>query len=846
MALCGFYVLARLELGSVAPLCVPGLAIGAVAAGLALGALLFGRIRSRAAVRWAAAAAAVVLLWLFWLAVPMGATQADLPLAVAGIALLACSGAWRRTAFVAGGLICGAVVCALGLPGVLGLGPLVASGLAAVIGSGLADRSGVSEYPAAGRWIPAPRLLLAAALGAAGAMLLRNYLPVTRSLPYAWVELSAAFAVGWLLRPGVLRGPFSSPASGLVAACGIAFVAAFSGGSFWLFPDLVWSGSGAMQLPAEMLSAGRAFPVWLLAFGLGVVSGPALDEPFVGALPAFAAGAVASGLLGASYTAPLLLSLGLCLGYSGVVALWQSRGGGRRVLRWGGAALLAGLLAWAAAGDMWAGYPGLKRRVQASASVEGAASHGRGQTVVLSDAQGRWEFLNGALVSASGEQGQDLRLLVALALAYGDAPGAIGLAAPALPEMARGVELLAGEARITSPAGGARFDAIIAGPGPLCGAGNPMRFRFLEALQGLRARLSRDGVLAMWIPVGAGGLTGLRRHLATFQEVFPRFDLYVRDGGAVLVAGGDRRLVYGRLLPLFGGPGAGWLESGGYWEPIEVLSDFVAEGEQLSGLIRDAAPYRWSRPGRPPGLARDLARAPDIVSAAALLQYRTVGPGGLPGRIEFSGDRERLIALRGFAAFYRGRSQDRLRRLGQGYPAQRGALVEFVEGPFARRDLLVGEQTAGPTAAARALRVFGLHDEAIEVLERGVQGTGDSFAARKELVEALADAQRPAEALPHCRRAVEMRPDSAEMSRRLAALLLATNQRRKAAETLEGMIARGIHGNLDVLMLARLRLQAKDYADAARLAQRVLDNDPDNTQARLLLQMAMGQTRGGT
>jgi cytochrome c-type biogenesis protein CcmH/NrfG len=60
------------------------------------------------------------------------------------------------------------------------------------------------------------------------------------------------------------------------------------------------------------------------------------------------------------------------------------------------------------------------------------------------------------------------------------------------------------------------------------------------------------------------------------------------------------------------------------------------------------------------------------------------------------------------------------------------------------------------------------------------------------------------------------------------------------------MIARGIHGNLDVLMLARLRLQTKDYAGAARLAQRVLDNDPDNTQARLLLQMAMGQTRGDT
>ena len=846
MALCGFYVLARLELGSVVPLCVPGLAIGAVAAGLALGAFLFGRIRSREAVRWGATAAAV-LLWLFWLAVPMGATQADLPLAVAGVALLVCSGAWRRRAFVAGGLICGAVVIAVGLPGVLGLGPLVAAGLAAVIGSGLADRSRVSEYPAAGRWTPAPRLLLAAALGAAGAMLLRNYLPVTRSLPYAGAELTAAFALGWLLRPGVLRGPFSSPAAGLVAACGIAFVAAFSGGSFWLFPDLVWTGSGAMQLPAEMLSAGRAFPVWLLAFGLGVVSGPALDEPFVGALPAVAAGAVASGLLGASYAAPLLLSLGLCLGCSGVVALWQARGGGRRVLRWGGAALLAGLLVWVAAGDMWAGYPELRRRLgRVSVRVERAESHGRGRTVVLYNAQDRWEFLNGALVSASDEAAGDLRLLVALALSYGEAPETVGVQGPALAETARGAGLLAEGARVAPVSGDARFDAIIAGPGPLCGAGNPMRFRFLEALQGLRARLSRDGVLAMWIPVGAGGLTGLRRHLATFQEVFPRFHLYVRGGGAVLVAGGGRRLNYGRLARLFRGPGAGWLESGGYWEPIEVLSDFVAEGEQVSGLIRDAAPYRWSWPGRPPGLARDLARAPDIVSAAALLQYRAVGPGRLPGRIEFAGDRERLISLRGFAAFYRGRSRDRLRRLGQGYPTQRGALVEFVESPFARRDLLVGEQKAGPTAAARALRVFGLHDDAIEVLERRVQGRGDSFEARKELVEALADAQRPAEALPHCRRAVEMRPDSAEMSRRLAALLLATNQHREAAETLEGMIARGIHGNLDVLMLARLRLQAKGYADAARLAQRVLDNDPDNTQARLLLQMAMGQTRGGT
>ncbi len=863
VSLCAVYLLARFELGPYPPLCVPGIALASLLAAWGLGAFV-ARRSGPAAVRWGLAASAA-LVWLFWLAVPFGATEGDLPLAVAGMALLAGTGfaAWRREVPLWCGLACGMLASAAGLPAAVGLGPLVVTGVVLVIGAALLSRMPCFGAPPESDSAPPPaRLLLAAAVGAGGAMLLRNYLPATRSLVYAGAELGVAFAIGCVVGRAVLGAAQESLGGRLAMACGVGLIGAMSGGAFFLFPDLIWSGSGAMQLPAEMLTPGRLFPMWILAFGLGAASAPAMAGAPAGALLAAGAGAVASGLLGVSYSAPLLLTLSLCLLYAAAVGLRRAHAGKRRVLRWGSVAFIAALLTWAVAGDTWAGYPGLRERMKACLeehvrrgawpSILRAESVGSGQRVVLSGDGVRGGFLNGALVSVSragAPSGEQLRLLVALGLTYGEAPSSVGMVEPALPGVSEGAKLLARgvSVRPLLPRGSERCDVIICGPGPLSGAGNPMQILSLEGLQGLRRRLSSGGVVAVWIPAGTTELPELRRCLATFQEAFSRFDLFAHGRAAVVVAGGGQRLSYGRLAGAFKHPAAGqWLEEGGYWEPVEMLNDFVAHSGELSALIGGAEPYRLARPVRPPATARDLTARGNAVAMAAMLQHRAAGPGSLLERTVFGSERERFIALRGFEGLYKDRSRDVFRGLGQDYPAQSKRLAAFLQSSLARRDLLLGREKGGTTELAEVLGVFGLHEEAIQVLNRAVRRGRDSFEIRMALVEVLADAERPGEALPHCRRALEVRPDSVEMRHRLAALLLATGKTGEAAEALEELIEREAHSELDVLMLARLRLQMREYAEAARLARRVLERQPDNDQARLLLQLATGQLRGGT
>jgi tetratricopeptide (TPR) repeat protein len=432
---------------------------------------------------------------------------------------------------------------------------------------------------------------------------------------------------------------------------------------------------------------------------------------------------------------------------------------------------------------------------------------------------------------------------VALALAYGQEGARVAVVEPALRQTIEGVDALTGGARLETvdpacPPQPERGGVLICGPGPFCAAGNPMRVLSVEGLGRLRKHLGGDGVLALWFPAGNVEWETLRRGLATFSRIFPKFDVWLAGSEAVFVASGGDRMAFRRMETLFGDPAGGhWLRRGGFWEPIEMLVAFTARSEELSGLWEETPVYRLSRPVRPPTLARDLLAQVRPENLAVLAQHKLAGPARVADRLLFTSDNRREVALRGLAAVYRGNTEQILRALGRSGERGRSTLVEFVTGPYARLDFLAPDRQGRAARVAGALTAFGLTGRAIDILEEAVQSGEDTFEARMQLVEALTRARRPQDGLQHCRRALELRPASVSAMRRLAALLMGTGRIREGADALAKVVEQNPRSVVDLLMLAELRARMGSLEEAADLARRALELDPDNTDAQVLLQL---------
>jgi len=95
-----------------------------------------------------------------------------------------------------------------------------------------------------------------------------------------------------------------------------------------------------------------------------------------------------------------------------------------------------------------------------------------------------------------------------------------------------------------------------------------------------------------------------------------------------------------------------------------------------------------------------------------------------------------------------------------------------------------------------------------------------------------------AEALKHLRRALELKPDSAPVSKRIVALLLGTGREAEAAGVLEEMAERQPEDVATLLELGYVYAKLKRYGDAADTAERVLRIDPNNADAQSLLTLS--------
>ncbi len=851
-----FLLLLRLEVAGPAPVLVPGLGLAAalagVVVGVAAGAWTWRGTPARRLVPGAAAVAAWAALALLW-----GGDW--LLLAAGGLlgfgALVASSGPRVLSggaALVAGALV-GFLVCTVGLVAGAGVAaavvPLVT--LAAVAGL-LSGRRGEGERSRTGAWDVSPALLLAASAGAAVALLVRNYLPVTASSAYAAADLGIAFAAGLLLRRRALRGGGAAASDLATGAAGVAVLVCINTVSFILYTDLVASGSAAYQTPAHLLTAGRVFPFWIIALGLGALSAPAWTGP--GALLAAAAGAAAAGLLGASYAGPALVAVLLCLCCCGVGARRAKEG--TLVFRVGTVGLAAGALLTLAALDAHAGWPGVRATVRQMALKEertverlrvGPGEFGPHGLSVRFELEGRAGAVwNGQVLEAAGladGAGASVRLLTGLGLAAAPPNSRVAVLGPPLEETVRGLAILTRQdppAILDNP-GSKRegaYGLIVCGPGALGSMRNPLALLGREGLERVRQNLSPDGILALWLPLGRMSGDAARRTLATVDRVFGAYDVYVSGPEAVVLAGQRPAPRFADLRAYFAEEAAeAWMRDGGYWEGVELLADFAAGAQDLRAATQMAGVLSLSAPGRPRRSGRDLSDPGTPAAPALVLQYRLMGPDRLLRRVSFESESQKRVALRGFAAYYRAMTRRLLQRLPGDEEERPRQLVAFLGGPYARLDLLAPEADTRPMQFADALFAFGMPEQAVAVLQQAIDAGRDSFALRSRLGRALADAHQYREALDHYRRALGQRPDCTDTMRSIAALQLQTGAFREGAATLRRLIEHSPDSVVDMMMLAKLRMRMGDMAEARRLAERVLEHQPEHPDAHALIEL---------
>ena len=476
-------------------------------------------------------------------------------------------------------------------------------------------------------------------------------------------------------------------------------------------------------MPAGLLWCGAAPRVGGTVAGIAAV------------LAVLTAGALAT----LSYVGPYALAVALAL--AAAVAAWVKWPRGSVVLR--AVTVLAGAsgLVWLLAGGPQMDWGGLRATLgsvlRTTGPTGGAAPAGRPVSarltngkwrVVLEQGDVRATFLDGSLIDFTRKGGTDqlgsVRACVALGLAYAPADGPVDLEEPELGSTSETLNALA--PRRAAPVRGAQYALIVSGPGPLTAAANPLSALNTHHLTSLRLRLADGGVLALWLPAGNLHLDALRRALATVADVFPRYDVYLVGRGAVAVAGGDGKISYARLATLFGRkdaasddswaelsvptphPAAQMLADAGFRDPMDLLTGFIGSGEDLKTLTDGARPYSEWRPSRPPAMALDLAEPAQPAAMLALVQFRALGAGRLIGRLQFDGPAQKMVALRGFDAIYADRTMRVLSKLSAGSTERRRDLLQFLQGPLARLDLMAPDRTERDARLADVLAQVGL------------------------------------------------------------------------------------------------------------------------------------------
>ena len=758
-----------------------------------------------------------------------------------------------RTRGHAGALLAGlalaAAAFAAGAAAIIGFVPvLLIAALAGVAGWRLTRRRWPRpEEQRAGIVARAPYVLLAGAVAAAAVALAIGYLPAVRSIPYAAADLGLPFCLGALATLGLWRrtaGFSGAPVAAALAVIAVCMVNAFS---FFAYPELVISGSAVLQTSAYLLTPGRVFPFYVLAFVLGIPAGLLLcgRGPRIGggisSVAVICCGVLAAVLGRWTYAGPYALAVGLAL--LAAVAVWAGARRGSMVLRVVTVGAGAFGLAWLAVGDphmQWAGLRLtlgniLRRTGPAGRVVSAERTLGRWH-VVLSDGDVEAEFRNGNLVDLRqpGMLDQNRGILAMMVLREAYAPAGLKVTAPGRPSGHPG----------SPETGGGDQPAITSGPILVTAPRNPLAVISKEGLAREKERLAPGGVLALWLPAGNLRVEDLRKALATVGAVFPHYDVYLEGNQAVIIAGDKLRISYAGLTALFpkepdvSQPGPELMSGAGFTDPMDLLVGFVGVAEDLAGLTAGVRPWSVWRPARPPAMALDLAEPARPAAVLALAQYRMLGAGRLLDRLQFESPAQKTVALRGFGPIYADRTGRTLGGLGLTGAERRGELLRFLTSPLARLDLLAPQQKEQEVRIAVALSALGLRDVAAGVLKDAIKAGKDDFEVNVELAGILEAQADRAEALKHFRRAIELQPDSVPVRGRMVDLLLSMGQDAEAADVLKEIVQRQPGSVAALLELGYLSARLKRYDEAADAAQRVLRIAPNNADAQALLTLS--------
>jgi len=862
----------------------------------------------RRAVQLALAATAAAL-WLLWPRLGAGAAPwQSAALTVCGIALLSMvfgpaivGSRAQRIAFICG---CGAGFCALsaGLAALLGvatimqcfvLAALAVAALAPLIGHReevAGDRPNAAGPPAA---LQLGAALLAAAAAVLAVLLLRTYALGAGWQAHAASDLGVGLCVGLLFRSLALGSGDGAGARGVFArALALLGVAALLESSFLLYPDLIFSEAAALQSSRTLLTAGRTFPLWLMAAALGAL----LPSPLVvGGKPwrpnpcvLFALAAVL--LLGASSGAGTPASIRWDYGTVGALCVLalipiylssQLRADlGRVALPVAGAALALGGLAWTAFGPVDLGWRHLAASfrsyqwpVAGRLNYEPAAWGQKGpkdfplgavtarrvpwglDASVRTPGGEEGRFFCGNLVGSSRAQDScSVRLAVACVLACAERAERVAVLEPALEETRVGVGLLAPGARSSATTLAAllkmdgeqgAFDAVICGPGALTAMGCPLSLVSVESLQALRGTL-RDGdggALALWLPMRTLTPADLRRVLATVLVVFPRARVFSCRDEMVLIAGGVEKLSYARLRSMFRDAGGrDYMEGGGFWDPRQVVVCLSADADDLARLAGAAAPYLRGRPSRPPVLARDLALA-SRAGVPALLAYCRLGIAArLADTMEFESANEKAVAMVGLGELYEAHTQQVIDGVASVARLRPHQIVEVVDAEGGEWRLFAPQAVSRRIHRGAALYQFGLYDRSLLVLTP--RGGKDPGGASRDHAESLFWQGLDLEKLGNAEEAVRvyesalvLDPALPHVLMRLADIHLQHGEPAGAETRVDAVLAVE-PDNVDALNLrGYLYGRRRQYDKAAEMARRALRVAPDNRTAQELLEL---------
>ena len=848
-----FLSLLRFEMGEGLSRSGAGLTLAVLLAGLSTGVATLGLSR-RARLRTPTGVMTVGILTL-WAASGTITGGWSLLVAFAGHVLIGrILGAAASDRARCGALLMGAAVgmgaCSGGLMGLVGIAPGVC---AAAIVAGVASfrvgdaphDSGAEDASGGGA-----ALLLAVALGAGGAVLLRGYVPAARSLAYAASDLGAAFLLGLGLCRLIIRG---RPGPGVLRAStiGAMLTCLVAGFSFFEYPALVISESAVLQTSPYLLTPGCVFPMWVLAFALGVCAGPVGAHGGARAAPlrliAFAAGAASVGLFGVGYRAPyvLVLALGMAVLLRPTFALPAGVRESNRLRRWIGLVVGGLALAWCILSDPHHGWLALRKAAayggagSASVVVEQLTLTNGGLRACLLTGPVRTLTTDGNLTRMErngrplGEAASELAY--GLGLAYAGASAHVGVLAGG---DAGGPLASTVAAEPVCPWTGAsegQFELIVCDPVSVpsgCLAHAVTR----EGLAAVRRRLAPGGVFCCWFPAGWVELGVSRRALAGFLGAFQEVHVFVTGRDAFIVGGDDLTLDYAAIDGLFrAGPTSARLAAAGLWDAHDLLVTFAADGADIAALTAGAEAYSYRKPGRPPVLSRDLAYPVRPAGVAALLQSRLQGTRRLTSRLRFTSSVSRALGLRGFDGLYSERTTRVLRELGTAGSAAQQDLVQFLMGPSVRMELF-GDVTRPRWAQlAQVMSAFGLHSTAAAVLEQAIAAGKDSAEVRCLLGSVLEASQKPMEALEQYTWALAKQPTSTPVLRKIAGLQIGMGRYEAAAGTLKTLTAQEPASTEAMVMLAGLYMKLGRFGDAAAAAAQALDVDPDSRAAMEML-----------